>query len=63
MRSVYWLGSITVSHLRYFEQSYEITNLQNWQCASAELATHIEGHGMGPRALLHELRQYTLWAK
>ena len=38
----------------------------NWQCASAKLAiwtAHVEGYRVGPRALLHALRHYTLRAK
>ena len=46
--------------------SLHIYEKYNWQRATVEVAIctgRVEGHGIGPRALLHALHHYTLQAK
>ena len=61
-------GALPSSHLGYLNKavSSQIYKKYNWQRASATLAictARVEGRPPGPRALLHALHHYVLWAK
>ena len=61
-------GVLPSSPLKDFNKavSQQICKKYNWQHVNTKLAictAHIEGRQTGPRALLHALRHYALWAK
>ena len=61
-------GALLSTVLRYLNkavslQIYKKCNLQHASAKLATCATHIEGHWVGPRVLLHALHHYSLRVK